>query len=155
MYTDAGMETCGGCPGTVLLCLFVSEHLSFFLISFHFFLEFSKYYFHYPRILTVIFLFLLTLRLIASFGHEAQDMKTFADWGVDYIKVDFCYLCSYANQPQQPATTYAMFRDAILATNRSIIFRYQSIYFIHFISFHFIPVQFSSVLFCFVRLLVL
>lgn len=96
------------------------------------------------------YFFLLTLRLIASFGHEAQDMKTFADWGVDYIKVDFCYLCSYANQPQQPATTYAMFRDAILATNRSIIFRYQSIYFIHFISFHFIPVQFSSVLFCFV-----
>jgi alpha-galactosidase len=72
MYTDAGTETCGGCPG--------------------------------------------------SYNYEAHDMKTFADWGVDYIKVDFCYLCSLSNQPQQPATTYSMFRDAILATNRSIIF---------------------------------
>ncbi|OWA51840.1 Alpha-N-acetylgalactosaminidase [Hypsibius exemplaris] len=24
-------------------------------------------------------------------GHEKQDMQTFADWGVDYIKIDGCY----------------------------------------------------------------
>ena len=23
-------------------------------------------------------------------GHEALDMRTFASWGVDYVKVDFC-----------------------------------------------------------------
>jgi len=27
---------------------------------------------------------------MASLGHEEQDMKTFAEWGVDYLKVDWC-----------------------------------------------------------------
>ena len=28
--------------------------------------------------------------LPGSFGHEKIDMQTFADWGVDYIKMDSC-----------------------------------------------------------------
>ena len=26
-----------------------------------------------------------------SFGHEFQDAQTFADWGVDFLKYDYCY----------------------------------------------------------------
>ena len=31
------------------------------------------------------------MRLPGSFGHEQVDMDTFAEWGVDYIKLDSCY----------------------------------------------------------------
>lgn len=27
----------------------------------------------------------------SSFGHEYEDAKQFAEWGVDYLKYDFCY----------------------------------------------------------------
>ena len=36
----------------------------------------------------------------AALGHEAQDAKTYADWGIDYLKYD---LCSFRKNMEQEA----------------------------------------------------
>ena len=50
-----------------------------------------------------------------SLGHEWQDAATYAAWGVDYVKVDWCY-----NAGLDAARQYALFRDALAATGRPI-----------------------------------
>ncbi|MDR2848116.1 MAG: NPCBM/NEW2 domain-containing protein, partial [Bacteroidales bacterium] len=58
-----------------------------------------------------------------SFGHEAQDVTTFAEWGFDFLKYDWC---SYANvvksqeldELQKP---YRLIGKLIRETNRDII----------------------------------
>src|SRR3954469_4163986 len=52
-----------------------------------------------------------------SLGHEMQDAATYAGWGVDYVKVDWCY-----NEGLDAPTQYRLFRDALAATGRPIIF---------------------------------
>ena len=49
-----------------------------------------------------------------SFGHYQQDMNTFAKWGVDAVKVDWC---GGALQDLDPATQYAAIHAAILANS--------------------------------------
>lgn len=61
IYTDAGLKTCQGRPG--------------------------------------------------SYGHEVQDAKTYAAWGVDYTKVDWCY-ADTLDAPTQYATISAAFRHS-------------------------------------------
>jgi alpha-galactosidase len=68
-----------------------------------------------------------------SLGHEAQDAKTYADWGFDYLKYD---LCSYRQNMQQeapndPAKQTQMMKDAyekmhkaLLATGRPIVYSF-------------------------------
>lgn len=51
-----------------------------------------------------------------SLDHEAQDMQTYADWGVDLVKVDWCYA-----EHLDAATQYGLFRDGILASGREIL----------------------------------
>ena len=51
-----------------------------------------------------------------SFGYEAQDMQTYADWGVDLVKVDWCY-----TDGLDSAERYELFRDGILASGREIL----------------------------------
>jgi alpha-galactosidase len=51
-----------------------------------------------------------------SLGHEWQDAATYAAWGVDYVKVDWCY-----NDGLDAATQYRLFRDALTATGRPIV----------------------------------
>jgi alpha-galactosidase len=51
-----------------------------------------------------------------SLGHEWQDAATYAAWGVDYLKVDWC-----AAESLDGATQYALFRDALAATGRPIV----------------------------------
>ena len=51
-----------------------------------------------------------------SFGHEAQDMATYAEWGVDFVKVDWCY-----SDNMDAAERYGLFRDGILASGREIL----------------------------------
>ena len=51
-----------------------------------------------------------------SLGHEWQDAATYAAWGVDYLKVDWC-----ATEGLDAATQYALFRDALAATGRPIV----------------------------------
>ncbi|MEV5279442.1 ricin-type beta-trefoil lectin domain protein [Streptomyces sp. NPDC052811] len=52
-----------------------------------------------------------------SLGHEATDAKSFASWGVDYLKYDNC------NNNGVPAQSrYTTMRDALAATNRPILY---------------------------------
>ncbi len=52
-----------------------------------------------------------------SFDHELQDAKTYASWGVDYVKVDWCY-----SEGLDPEVQYAKFRDALAQAGRPIVF---------------------------------
>jgi alpha-galactosidase len=49
-----------------------------------------------------------------AFGHYQQDINTFAKWGVDAVKVDWC---GGATQDLDPATQYAQIHAAILANS--------------------------------------
>jgi alpha-galactosidase len=53
-----------------------------------------------------------------SYGHYAEDARTFASWGVDFVKLDSCHLPSSANQ----ATLFDQFGTALSATNRGIVY---------------------------------
>ena len=66
-----------------------------------------------------------------SYGHEAQDAKTYAAWGVDYLKYD---LCSFSNtmhaaapnddraQMQMMRAAYEKMYNALQATGRPIVY---------------------------------
>lgn len=57
----------------------------------------------------------------ASYGHEEQDAKTFAEWGVDYLKYDWCSAGSiYKNEQLQPV--YQKMGDALRKSGRPIVF---------------------------------
>lgn len=51
-----------------------------------------------------------------SLGYEEEDARTYARWGVDYVKVDWCH----ADSLDAP-THYARFRDAFRATGRPMV----------------------------------
>ena len=57
-------------------------------------------------------------QLPGSFGHERIDMETFAQWGVDYIKLDSCFAESNG---RMSSVDYAMYRKYIQATGRPIV----------------------------------
>lgn len=52
-----------------------------------------------------------------TLGHEAQDARTYAAWGVDYVKEDWCN-AAHLTAPVQ----YAKFRDALAHAGRPIVF---------------------------------
>ena len=54
-----------------------------------------------------------------SQGHEAQDARQFAAWGVDYLKYDWC---SPNGTISDQVTTFAKMRDALAATGRPIVY---------------------------------
>ncbi|UAC02136.1 cellulose binding domain-containing protein [Dactylosporangium vinaceum] len=56
-----------------------------------------------------------------SLGHEAQDARLFASWGVDYLKYDNCNNAGQTSQ-QQYIARYTAMRDALAATGRPIVF---------------------------------
>jgi alpha-galactosidase len=51
-----------------------------------------------------------------SRGHEYQDALSYAAWGVDYLKIDWCYADS-----QEPRSTYENVADALRASGRPIV----------------------------------
>jgi alpha-galactosidase len=51
-----------------------------------------------------------------SKGHEKQDMATYASWGVDYIKIDWC-----STEGLDSKTQYALFRDGIKESGRPML----------------------------------
>lgn len=56
-----------------------------------------------------------------SYGHEVQDAKTYAAWGVDYVKYDWCSAGRiYKNSELQPV--YQKMGAALEATGRPIVF---------------------------------
>jgi alpha-galactosidase len=50
-------------------------------------------------------------------GHEYQDARTYARWGVDYLKYDWCNTST-----QDAPASYATMRDALFAAGRPIVF---------------------------------
>jgi alpha-galactosidase len=58
-----------------------------------------------------------------SQGHEAQDARQFAAWGVDYLKYDWC---SPSGTINDQVTTFAKMRDALAATGRPILYSINS-----------------------------
>jgi len=57
-------------------------------------------------------------QLPGSLGYEQIDMETFAEWGVDYIKMDSCFAESNGRMSSED---YALFRKCIEATGRPIV----------------------------------
>jgi alpha-galactosidase len=52
-----------------------------------------------------------------SRGHEFQDAFTYASWGVDYLKFDWCHA-----EGQNSVESYSLMRDALKAAGRPIVF---------------------------------
>ena len=50
---------------------------------------------------------------VGSLGHEADDARTFAEWGIDYLKYDLCV---------GQRSSFAVMRDALRATGRPILY---------------------------------
>jgi alpha-galactosidase len=50
---------------------------------------------------------------VGSLGHEAQDARTFASWGVDFLKYDLC---------EGNRASFTTMRDALRATGRPIVY---------------------------------
>jgi alpha-galactosidase len=60
-----------------------------------------------------------------SYGYEENDAKTFAEWGVDYLKYDYCYCNDYASQNndyKEAIKRYKAMGDALKATGRPMVF---------------------------------
>jgi alpha-galactosidase len=53
----------------------------------------------------------------ASRGHEFQDALTYAQWGVDYLKYDWCN-----NEGLNAVGAYTTMRDALFAAGRPVVF---------------------------------
>jgi alpha-galactosidase len=56
-----------------------------------------------------------------SYGHEAQDARTYAEWGIDYLKYDWCGARTLYDDAEMPAL-YQVMGDALLATGRPILY---------------------------------
>ena len=52
-----------------------------------------------------------------SLNHEVQDAKTYASWGIDYVKIDWCN-----SEGLDPEVQYAKFRDALAESGRPMVF---------------------------------
>lgn len=52
-----------------------------------------------------------------SSGHEYQDAFTYAQWGIDYLKYDWCY-----TQNLNPVGAYTLMRSALRRAGRPILF---------------------------------
>ncbi len=57
----------------------------------------------------------------ASYGHEEQDARTFAAWGIDYLKYDWCSARNFYKSEQLQAV-YQKMGDALLSTGRPIVY---------------------------------
>ena len=60
-----------------------------------------------------------------SYGFEEKDAKLFADWGVDYLKYDYCYCPDYTsanNDYRMAIARYKAMGEALKKTGRPIIF---------------------------------
>ncbi|HEX7158122.1 MAG TPA: glycoside hydrolase family 27 protein, partial [Edaphobacter sp.] len=64
-----------------------------------------------------------------SLGHEEQDAKTYAAWGIDYLKYDLCGLRDQMKAAPTPeaahqimVNAYVKMRDALRSTGRPIVY---------------------------------
>ena len=52
-----------------------------------------------------------------SLGYEYQDARTYAEWGVDYLKYDWCFTGN-----QSAPDSYSLMKNALLKAGRPIVF---------------------------------
>ena len=58
-----------------------------------------------------------------SYQHEAQDAKTYARWGIDYLKYDWCSASRvYAPDAATMQAAYAKMGEALLASGRHMVY---------------------------------
>lgn len=60
-------------------------------------------------------------RHTGSYQHELQDAKTYASWGVDYLKYDWCS-ASKVYKPSQMQAVYRKMYEALKSTGRPIVY---------------------------------
>jgi alpha-galactosidase len=53
-----------------------------------------------------------------SFGHEEQDASMYADWGIDYLKYDYC---SFKGDVDAQIAAYQKMHEALVKTGRPIV----------------------------------
>jgi len=60
----------------------------------------------------------------ASYQHEVQDANTYAKWGIDYLKHDWCSYGGIAknNSLEELQKPYFVMRDALYQANRDIVY---------------------------------
>jgi alpha-galactosidase len=56
-----------------------------------------------------------------SYGHEAQDARTYAAWGIDYLKYDWCGAFTIYKDSDMQAV-YQKMGEALLASGRDIVY---------------------------------
>jgi len=56
-----------------------------------------------------------------SYGHEAQDAKTYAKWGIDYLKYDWCSASRIWKDDDMPAA-YQKMGEAIRLAGRPVVY---------------------------------
>src|ERR1700682_3285407 len=56
-----------------------------------------------------------------SYAHEEQDARTYATWGIDYLKYDWCGARTLYTDEEMPAV-YQKMGDALLKSGRSILY---------------------------------
>jgi len=56
-----------------------------------------------------------------SYQHEKQDAETYASWGVDYLKYDWCSARQVYKPSEMPAV-YKKMHEALVATRRPIVY---------------------------------
>ena len=54
-----------------------------------------------------------------SFGHEEQDARMYGEWGIDYLKYDYC---SFQGDVDAQIAAYRKMHEALLKTGRPIVF---------------------------------
>jgi len=62
---------------------------------------------------------------LGSLGHEETDAKLYADWGIDYLKYDWCSYSKEAGDNTDLAAfqkPYLIMRDALAKQNRDIVY---------------------------------
>ncbi|MCK4920732.1 MAG: glycoside hydrolase family 27 protein [Bacteroidales bacterium] len=60
-----------------------------------------------------------------SYGYEVEDAQLFADWGIDYLKYDYCFCPDYVswnNDYRMAIDRYKAMGDALKATGRPIVY---------------------------------
>jgi alpha-galactosidase len=56
-----------------------------------------------------------------SYGHEEQDAKRYAEWGIDYLKYDWCAARNLYKDEEMQAV-YQIMGEALLKVNRPILY---------------------------------
>lgn len=61
---------------------------------------------------------------LGSYQYEKIDAQTWADWGVDYLKYDYCYYCDIAPKPTEELIKepYVVMRHALDSVKRDMVY---------------------------------